>query len=298
MFILDKQSKRLVGYYKRISNFLFLIASSLTFAMRQILLGPAGSPEKSTLEGIAAIRKLGLQSMEVQFTHGIKMGGDLAKEIGKVQEKENITLSVHAPYYINLSSENRQKVAESRQRILRSCELGHYMHASPVVFHPGFYGKHSGEETYDAVRNEIDEMLKIIKNNKWNVELAPEVMGRTSQFGSFEETIALAKELKCSICVDICHIYARNQGRIDFDYIFSEIGKLERSHIHFHFSGVEFGPTGEKRHLVLNGKPDFKQFGGTLLASKLGATIICESPVTWEDSLKMKKTLERLGYKF
>ncbi len=266
--------------------------------MQQILLGPAGSPEKSTLEGIATIKKLGLQSMEVQFTHGIHMSDELAKQIGEEKIKQKIMLSVHAPYYINLSSENKQKIAESKQRILRSAELAHYMHASPVVFHPGFYGKHSKEETYDLIKNEIDEMLKIIRNKGWNVEIAPETMGRISQFGTLEEIIALSKELKCNLCVDICHIYARNQGKVDYYYIFSKIRKLKRSHIHFQFSGVEFGPQGERRHLVLNEKPDFKEFAQALLESKLNATIICESPITWQDSLKMKKILEKLEYKF
>ncbi len=264
----------------------------------KILLGPAGSPERSTLEGVSTIRKLKLQAMEVQFTHGIHMGNDLANEIGNEQEKQNIALSVHAPYYINLNSENKQKVQESKQRILRSAELANYMHASLVVFHPGFYGKRSKEDVYDIIRNEIDEIVKIIKNKKWDVELAPEVMGRVSQFGDFEETIALSKELKTSICIDICHIYARNQGKIDYDYIFSEIKNLKRKDIHFHFSGVEFSPQGEKRHLVINHNPDFKNFAATLLENKINATIICESPVTWQDSLKMKKTLEKLGHKF
>ncbi len=263
-----------------------------------IRLGPAGSPEKSTLEGIAAIKKLGLHAMEVQFTHGIHMSSALAEQIGEEQEKRNVALSVHAPYYINLSSENKQKVAESKQRILRSAELGHYMHASSIVFHPGFYGKHSKEKVYGIVKNEIDEMLKIIKNKKWDVELAPEVMGRVSQFGSFEETIELAKEIKCSLCVDVCHIYARNQGKIDFDYIFSELKKLKKGRVHFHFSGVEFNKNGERRHLVMNSHPDFKEFAKMLLENKINATIICESPVTWQDSLKMKNILEKLGHEF
>src|SRR3989344_2261224 len=126
--------------------------------MQKILLGPAGSPGGSTLEGVGAIKEMGLDAMEASFTHGVKMGDDLGRQIGAEQEKHGTALSIHAPYYINLASSEKQKVQDSKQRILRCAQLGHLMHASPVVFHPGFYGKLGKEETFDMIRSEIDEI--------------------------------------------------------------------------------------------------------------------------------------------
>src|SRR3989338_2094963 len=105
---------------------------------QQILLGPAGSPAASTLDGIAAVKQLGLQAMEVQFTHGIVMSLGLAERICDAN-KHGISLSIHAPYYITLASD--EKAAASRKRILDSCERGHLMGAGRIVFHPGYYGK-------------------------------------------------------------------------------------------------------------------------------------------------------------
>ncbi len=266
--------------------------------MQKILLGPAGSPTGSTLSSVAEINKLELHAMEVAFTHGIRMKNALAEQIGTEQEKQKVRLSIHAPYYINLASHDPSKIGDSKKRILHSAELAHLMHASPVVFHPGFYGKHKKEDVYDMIKSAIDEIQELINQNKWNVEIAPETMGRVAQFGTFEEIVDIAKETKSSFCIDICHIYARNQGKIDYDYIFDELKHL-REYVHFQFSGVEFGEKGEKRHLVIDqAGPDFKEFAAALLESKLSATIICESPVTWQDSLKMKKILENLGHKF
>jgi len=157
--------------------------------------------------------------------------------------------------------------------------------------------KKSKEESYKVMKEELKTIQKEIRKKRWKIDIAPETMGRTFQFGNFEETIELVKELKCNFCVDISHIYALNQGKIDYDYVFDKIEKL-RTDIHFHFQGIEYNKNGEKRHMVLNGNPSFKDFAKKLLERKMNATIICESPVTWQDSLKMKKVLEGLGYKF
>jgi len=171
------------------------------------------------------------------------------------------------------------------------------MKATKVVFHPGYYGKKSKEESYKIMKEELKIIQKEIRKKRWKIDIAPETMGRTFQFGNFEEIIELVKELKCNFCVDISHIYALNQGKIDYDYVFDRIEKL-RDDVHFHFQGIEYNKNGEKRHMALNGNPRFKDFAKKLLNRKINATIICESPVTWQDSLKMKKILEGLGYRF
>lgn len=262
--------------------------------MVKILLGPAGSPTGITLTGISAVKELGLHAMEVQFTHGIKMSAELAAKIGEEQKRHNIALSIHAPYYINLISRDESKIQASKKRILDSCYLGHLMHATKVVFHPGYYGSHSKEDAYDETKLQIKEILGEIKKNRWNTEIAPETTGRDSQFGTLEETLRLAKELGCSFCIDVAHLYARNQGRIDFKELFDILEGYGQ--LHFQFSGVEFGKGGEKRHLILNSKPDFYEFAKELLSRRISATIISESPVTWEDSLKMKAIFEELGH--
>ena len=81
----------------------------------KILLGPAGTPGKSTLDGISVLEKLGLQAMEVQFSHGVGMGLPHAKQIGKENEKYKKELSIHAPYYINLISTEKKKINESTE---------------------------------------------------------------------------------------------------------------------------------------------------------------------------------------
>jgi deoxyribonuclease IV len=263
---------------------------------QKIFLGPAGSPSKSTLEGVSKVNELGLQAMEVQFTHGVRMGLGLAKQIGEEQKRHRTSLSIHAPYYINLLSEDPEKMSASKKRILDSCERGHYMNAGKIVFHPGYYRSISKEEAHNEMKKQFKEMISVIKKNKWEVELAPETTGRSSQFGTLEETLKIAEDMKTSFCIDIAHLYARNHGHINYKELFDLLEKYD--HVHFQFACVEYGKGGEKKHLVLGNHPDFKEFAEYLLKSNINATIICETPLTWQDSLNMKKILQKMGHGF
>jgi deoxyribonuclease-4 len=226
------------------------------------------------------------------------MKNELAKQIGAEAKRHGVSLSVHAPYFINLASKEKRKIDESKKRILDSCERLHYMGGGPVVFHPAFFGKMDKEKVFSMARDAIVEMLAIIKKNKWdNVRLAPETTGKHSALGSLDETIKLAKDTGCSLCVDFAHLYARNYGKIDYAEILDKL-KFQK-HIHSHFSGIEYTAKGEKNHIVIShDKPPFKPLAEEILKRKLGITIICESPVTYRDSMKMRKVFEGLGYGF
>lgn len=264
----------------------------------RINLGPAGSPGRSTLEGIGMVREMGLQAMEVQFTHGMKMSNETAKEVGEEAKRLGVELSVHAPYFINLASHEKPKVAASRNRILGSCERAHHMGAENVVFHPAFYGKHEKGKVFEIVAGEVSGMMDVIKERGWKTTLAPETTGKVSQFGGLEEMVRLVKEAGCGICVDFAHLYARNRGVIDYAKILDALRPLKLKRLHCHFSNINFGLSGERNHLVLNSKPPFEPLASEILKRKLDITIISESPITWRDSIKMRKIFEKMGYKF
>lgn len=267
----------------------------------KILLGPAGSPAPSTLEGVSRIRELGLQCMEVQFSHGIKMSDDLARRIGEERNQQGIELSIHAPYYINLASMEKEKIEASKKRILKSCEKGHYMGARKVVFHPAYFSGRDKETVYQTAKKHVKDMLAVIKKKGWNVLLAPETTGKHSALGSLEEVLRLSEETGCSICVDFAHLFARNNGGLDYNEIFGKIRPLKPKHLHCHFSGIEYTEKGEKNHTVLDGgEPDFEEFAKAVLGQKWldSITIVSETPITWKDSLRMKEIFTRLGYKW
>jgi deoxyribonuclease-4 len=74
------------------------------------------------LKGIRKVARMKLDCMEVEFTYGVRMSMDAAREVGALAKEKGISLSVHAPYYINLASDEKEKIVASKRRILDSCE--------------------------------------------------------------------------------------------------------------------------------------------------------------------------------
>lgn len=254
----------------------------------RIRIGTAGSPTGSNITGIAALEEAGLNAMEVQFGRGVQMKNELAEKIGGERKKHDVALSVHAPYYINLLSQDDEKRIASRTRIVESCERARRMGASPVVFHPGYYGTMSKGDAYEEMKKQIKLVLTEIKG--WNVAIAPENTGKDSQFGSVEEVLALVKELKTSFCMDIAHLRAKHRGNEDIEKM---LDALPEGHAHFQYSGVEWNAGGEKRHVPIDEK-HFAAFVREVVERKMDATVICESPDTFSDALKMKRMFEKI----
>ena len=252
-----------------------------------IKIGPAGTGGSSE-EGFELIKKSNLDAVEVEFTYSVWMKKEDALKIKALNNKLKLDLSIHAPYFINLASKEKAKVIASKARILKSCEIGHYLGAKYIVFHAGFYQKQDPEMIYQMIKKEILDMLKTIKLKKWNVVLAPETTGKESQFGSLDELLRLKKETNCSICVDFAHLKARNKGVIDYDVIMKKIKPL--GHIHAHFSGIIWTDKGERKH-KLTEKKDILELFSYLKKYKIDCTIINESPDNFNDAIKMKKLL-------
>ncbi len=271
--------------------------------------GPAGIPltckNCDTLKGIEKVAELGLGAMEIEFVRGVTLSKEKAKKAGEIAKKLDVMLSVHAPYYINLASSEREKVKASIKRILLSLERANDMQANVVVVHAGYYGKDktkAGEMIFNACKKISQE----IKKKKWNVFLGLETMGKQSQWGTLEEIISLCLEIpKCVPVIDFAHLYARNGGEIDYKAIFKALKELELEFLHTHFSGIKFKKTlaggDEKEHLPLKKArgPNFEELASFLAKSKLEKkmeiTIISESPLLEKDALLMKNILKKNG---
>jgi deoxyribonuclease IV len=258
--------------------------------MTKILIGPAGSGG-SDLENFEKIKSLDLDAVEIEFTYGVWLTKEKAQKINELNKKLNLKLSIHAPYFINLNSEDKSKLNASKSRILKSCEIGHYAGAKQIVFHPGFYQTKSKQGTYSNIKEEIKELQEKIKERKWDVVLCPETTGKPSQFGSLNELIQLRKDTKCGLTVDFAHLKARNNGILNYPEIMKTLKK--QIPFHSHFSGIDFGEKGEKKHLLTQDK-EIKELLQNLIEHKISTTIINESPAPLDDALKMKKILEKL----
>jgi deoxyribonuclease-4 len=277
--------------------------------MAKVYLGPAGVPlglkgkrGAGTLDGIRYVKDVGLNAMEVEFVQGVRMSRDAAKEAGELARELGVRLSIHAPYFINLCSEESEKVEASLRRLQESLDRGEAMGATVVVFHPAYYGKMGPEGCYNSVK---DNVLKLIdwmrENGVSHVKLGLEVMARRSQFGSLEETFRLVKEVnnpQVVAVVDWGHVYARNGGSINYREVLDMWGSyFGNQTMHTHFTCVRYrnGEWVDEHEPIDTNNPPFEPLAKELADEDIEITIINESPLLEQDALKMREILLRYG---
>ena|SRR3989344_938679 len=255
-----------------------------------IRFGPAGlGGVEGAVDTLKEIHKMGLRACEIAFTYSIYIKNkEDALRIGKVAKELDIALSIHAPYFLNLNSGEREKREASKKRILDCCEIGELLGVRVVVFHPGYYLK-DRIESYNVIKAGILEIKDKIKERGWKVNIAPETMGKINVFGSIEEIGRLKRETGCGFCLDFAHILAREK-KVDYEKIKGLFGEGKW---HCHFSGIEYGEKGEKRHKK-TGKEEWKELLVNLPKDK-EIVIINESPEMIEDSIEGLKIYKEIN---
>jgi deoxyribonuclease-4 len=266
--------------------------------MEKLRIGTAGipisTPKKDTKSGVRRVRELNLDCMELEFVHGVRLSEDKALLIKEEALKNDVRLSVHAPYYINLNSLEDEKTEKSIERIIKSAHIGKLCGADRVTFHPAFYMK---KEPGFVVNRVIEGLLKVLENIPEGIKINPETTGRLSSFGSIDELLLISKALpQVGMCIDFGHIYTRSLGKLnsykDFAEILEKTGNAINgflSDVHFHVSNILFGNKGEIKHLPLNetyksGSFNWKDFIRSLKDFDVKGLLICESPAMEDDA--------------
>ncbi|MCE4617545.1 MAG: deoxyribonuclease IV [Desulfurococcales archaeon] len=278
----------------------------------KIRFGPAGKPinYKGDMAGVPAyLSKIGLDALEYEAVRGVRIKEEKARLLGEEAEKHGVLLSMHAPYYINLASKEKEKAEASRKRLYQAVRASHWMKAYAVVFHPGYYkGWTSPVEATKEVIRQLKVLVDEITTDGYTYPwLAPETTGKDSQVGSLDDIIMICTEIpKCRPTVDWAHLYARNQGKtvLTVEQIVEVIDRLEKelgsdpiNPLHTHFSKIEYGKGGEKMHHTLEEDeygPDWRIVCKAYAELGINATVISESPILEEDALVMKKICEEV----
>lgn len=269
--------------------------------------GPAGIPlstqKKTTPSGVLRVADLGLNAMEIEFVYGVRMSKRVAEETRKVAGENGVKLTVHAPYYINLLSDDEGKRKASIQRILESARVGFEAGAWSITFHPGYYGRLSPETAVREVRSQLKSIVRTLLDEGVVVWVRPETMGGLAEFGGLDEILDVVNGLELALpCVDFAHLFARSMGSLNgfeefsdvLSRIESKLGREALENMHIHMSGIEYGKKGEKRHLTLR-ESEFN-WEEAILALKeyrVKGVLICESPVLEEDAILLMGAYEK-----
>ena len=274
-----------------------------------IYFGPAGNADgfyqsgyKHTIQAPEYLSKMGLNAYEYQCGRGVKVNEDTALVLKENAKTHNVRLSLHAPYFISLSSVEKEKRENSVNYILQSARAAKLMGADRIVVHSGSCSKITREEALALAKETLTWAYDALKNEHLeDVHICPETMGKINQLGTLEEVAQLCTVNESFIpCIDFGHLNARTLGSIkdynDYKYILDHlenvIGKERSRNFHAHFSKIEYTLGGEKKHLTFEDTvfgPDFNPLAKLLVDYDCAPTIICESDCTQDiDAKKMR----------
>jgi len=272
--------------------------------------GPAGMPlgfkllKQPVTEVPKYLREEGLDSFEYQMVRwGPKpqIRQEVAETLGKNAVEHDVWLTAHGSYFINLTSPNKETLEASKRRLLACVTGANWMGAHIVVFHPGSYSGRSPKEVFENCAKAMEEVVESMGSlGITKVHLAPEMMGKPSQFGSVEEVLGLCERVDLTEPnVDWAHLHARDRGRfktIDdvrkvMDVIEKRLGSNASKNLHCHYSHIEFTDKGERRHHNFDRTeygPDFKFLAMLVAERDLKPVIACETPNLDVDAMKLR----------
>ena len=224
-----------------------------------------GAPQTALQTGTPAAirhcRELGLKHLEIAWVQSVRVGDEMCQQIKTAKEESGLSLSVHAPYFINLNSQTEELMSKSDARLLAAARRGCMAGATDIIFHPGSYHNQPPEQVYERAKEKLIEITTILREEGTIVTLRPETMGKSAMFGDLDEVLQLSRDVAgVKPCIDWAHLHARpGDGSFNSYEEFADaltkvrdmLGEDGLKTVHFHLSGIEYTAKGEKNHVPL-----------------------------------------------
>lgn len=140
--------------------------------------------------------------------------------------KENVI--VHAPYIINLATDDLVKREFSCNFLKEEIKRVETLGFSYLVLHPG---SHVGAGTDKGIQNIVDSLNKIIDKDTKVVILLETMAGKGTEVGkNFEELESIISRIKqkenIGVCLDTCHINDAGYDLNYFDKVLDSFDKI------------------------------------------------------------------------
>ncbi len=265
---------------------------------------PLRTGKGSYPEAFDIIEEMGLDGLELEFVHGVRMNPETREKVKTIRAEKNLVLTAHAPFYINLNSKEEDKVEASAARIVETAAVAGEVGAFSITFHAAYYMGKDKDTVFNQVKTQIVNINKIIAKENINLWIRPETTGKPTQWGDLDEIINLSKEFENVLpCIDFSHLHARSAGEYntynEFSQIFEKLGKelgdYAINNFHGHLAGIDYGAKGEKKHLNLEESDmNYKDLLKVMKEFGVKGALVCESPNIENDAALLKQYYQTL----
>src|SRR4026207_2136554 len=154
---------------------------------------PTGTPKKpgGSVGAIEFSKSIGLNTLELGWVQSVRVTEVTCALIKKTATDQALTLSVHAPYFINLNALD-EEWPKSRKRLMDAAHYGNLAGATDIIFHPGSYFGNDPKEALKLAIPRLQGCVDELRKAGNPVTLRPETMGKSAMLGSFEDTLEMS----------------------------------------------------------------------------------------------------------
>ena len=272
--------------------------------------GTVGSPKSTparpggSVGAVLRLKELGLGALELGWVNAVRVSEASCAVIKETAQAQDIAISVHAPYFINLNADD-EEWPRSRKRLMDAAHFGNLAGATDIVFHPGTYFGRPAEEVLKKSLPRLQGCVDELRAAGNSVCLRTEMMGKIAMLGSLEDTLQMSHVIEgVQPCTDFAHLHARGvDGYVNtydewakvLDTYAKQLGEAALHTMHIHLSGIEYGPKGERKHLPIEEADlDIQALFRALHDFECRGRILCESPILEDDALKLKELWDEI----
>lgn len=262
---------------------------------------PISTPSKpgGSVGAVLRSAELDLFALELGWVRAVRVSPETCAAIQATAREQDVLISVHAPYYINLNA-NDEEWPKSRQRLMDAAHYGNLAGASDIVFHPGSYFERPPDEVLPTAISRLQGCIEELRQAGNPVTLRPETMGKSAMLGSLEDTLKMSQAIPgVQPCLDFAHLHSRTgDGSMNtydewsgvLETYGQALGESALKNLHVHLSGIEYGEKGEREHLPLQESDlDLGAILRALHAFGCQGRLLCESPVMEDDAAYMRQ---------
>ena len=195
-------------------------------------------------------------AVELPFVKGFPWKERRCLKFGELAAERGIGVSIHAPYFAILTSDDPEKAKTTLAALEHTIKLGRALGSRVIIAHTGYVKGRTPEELHDLVAGSLAIIEPKVRH--LGVALGLEVGGSDRAFGTLGDIALIAEQFSfVHPVVDWAHLHAVSGGALTSKEAFAGVIAFLREHfsgwtldpLHAQFTDNEFGAAGEIRHV-------------------------------------------------